>query len=73
MVCYCPCSICMHLARVQGYDTIHPGRNVLAFVRNLLTLFILLDQILSNISEFLLGCVFLYPRIPSFVVTTIRN
>jgi len=63
----------MHLARVQGYDTIQPGRNVLTFVRNLLTLFILLDQILSNISEFLLGYVLLHPRIPSFVVTAIKN
>jgi len=63
----------MHLTRVQGYNTIQPGRNVLAFVRNLLTLFILLDRILSNISEFLLGYMLLYPRIPSFVVTTIKN
>jgi len=63
----------MHLARVLGYDTIQPGRNVLAFVRNLLTLFVLLNRILSNISEFLLGYMLLYPRILSFVVTTIRN
>jgi hypothetical protein len=35
------------MARVLGYDTIQPGRNVLAFVRNLLTLFVLLDRILS--------------------------
>jgi hypothetical protein len=63
----------MHVTRVQGYDTIQPGRNVLAFLRSLLTLFVLLDQILSNISEFLLVYVLLYPRIPSFVVTTIRN
>jgi hypothetical protein len=42
----------MHLARVLGYDTIQPGRNVLAFMRNLLTVFVLLGQILSNISEF---------------------
>jgi hypothetical protein len=63
----------MHLARVLAYDTMQPGRKVLAFMRNLLTLFILLDQVLSNISEFLLDYMLLYPRILSFVVTTIRN
>jgi len=63
----------MHLARVLGYDTMQPGRNVLTFVRNLLTLFVLLDWILSNISEFLLGYMLLYPKVLSFVVKTIRN
>jgi hypothetical protein len=63
----------MHLARVLGYDTMQPGRNVLAFVRNLLTIFVLLDWILCNISEFLLGYMLLYPKILSFVVKTIRN